>query len=281
MAVSVSDTCRHRTGRLRYSGRTPAAPVGSFWRAVGERGAGWGLRLDGACRLGATLSRGVGRRAEGSDPEKNVSICSILFHFVAEHRDFPGGFGAVLERSRVRRNGTLWARLEQAHRRLRGPARRTIEGRYERARGHTSTHVRGCQISGCSKMRGEKGVMGPLDVGTWRDGGRSSIRLGQPGTTNSLHQATRFFLGQSFTRDTVPITVKPMRVYRRPVATQKTIASDSVAKSLQSESDSTVLPNGMDVPRVPLLYPRDSDYRIGDATRGPSREGASAARAAA
>ena len=239
MAVSVSDTCRHRTGQLRYSGRTPAAPVGSFWRAVGERGAGWGLRLDGARRLGATLSRGVGRRAEGSDPEKNVSICSILFHFVAEHRDFPGGFG-----SRVRRNGTLWARLEQAHRRLRGPARRTIEGRYERARDHTSTHVRGCQISGCSKMRGEKGVMGPLDVGTWRDGGRSSIRLGQPGTTNSLHEATAF--------------------------------------SLQSESDSTVLPNGMDVPRVPLLYPRDSDYRIGeDATRGPSREGASAARAAA
>ena len=172
--------------------------------------------------------------------------------------------------------------MEQAHRRLRGPARRTIEGRYERARGHTSTHVRGCQISGCSKMRGEKGVMGPLDVGTWRDGGRGSIRLGQPGTTNSLHQATRFSLGQSFTRDTVPITVKPMRVYRRPVATQKTIASDSVAKSLQSESDSTVLPNGMDVPGVPLLYLRDSDYRIGeDATRGPSREGALAARAAA
>ena len=27
-----------------------------------------------------------------------------------------------------------------------------------------------------------KGVMGPLDVGTWRDGGRGSIRLGQPGT---------------------------------------------------------------------------------------------------
>ena len=168
--------------------------------------------------------------------------------------------------------------MEQDHRRLRGPARRTIEGRYERARGHTSTHVRGCQISGCSKMRGEKGVMGPLDVGTWRDGGRSSIRLGQPGTTNSLHQATAFSLGfslgQSFTRGTVPITVKPMRVYRRLAATQKAIASDSVAKSLQSESDSTVLPNGMDVPRVPLLYPRDSDYRIGeDATRGPSRGG--------
>ena len=75
--------------------------------------------------------------------------------------------------------------------------------------------------------------MGPLDVGTWRDGGRGSIRLGQPGTTNSLHQATTlslgFSLGQSFTRGTVPITVKPMRVYRRPAATQKTIASDSVA----------------------------------------------------
>ena len=176
--------------------------------------------------------------------------------------------------------------MEQAHRRLRGPARRTIEGRYERARGHTSTHVRGCQISGCSKMRGEKGVMGPLDVGTWRDGGRSSIRLGQPGTTNSLHQATAFSLGfslgQSFTRGTVPITVKPMRVYRRPAATQKTIASDSVANHCNPSQTQRCYPMGWMSPVCLFCTPVTLTIGIGeDATRGPSREGASAARAAA